>query len=197
MPERRHRLREMLVRHLPHDSVEAAHRQRTLELLARGGDPFARDRFDPGHITASAFVLSPRQDRVLLIHHRRLQRWLQPGGHVEPADAGVLAAALREVREETGLETVEPCGAPTSAPFDVDVHRIPARGAQPPHLHFDVRFLLRSPTDRVVARSDAREVRWVTPDEWLDLDHGRALDRMVAKLCGATRDSTTDGEGDP
>ena len=71
--------------------------------LARSSDPTDRDRFVPGHFTASGFVVSPDGSSLLLIHHRRLDRWLQPGGHIDPEDASPIAAAAREVTEETGV----------------------------------------------------------------------------------------------
>lgn len=105
----------------------------------RREDPFRRGDPD-GHVTASAVVSRPAGDGFLLVFHRKLDRWLQPGGHVEPDDATVFDAALREAREETGL-------AAFAAPFDdaildVDVHPIPAFGSEPAHCHYDVRFLL-------------------------------------------------------
>jgi 8-oxo-dGTP pyrophosphatase MutT (NUDIX family) len=125
-----------------------------------GGDPFARDHYVPGHFTASAFILSPEGDALLLIHHRKLGRWLQPGGHVEPSDADLLAAARREAAEEVGGRdlTLDPRG---SGVFDLDVHTIPAHGASPQHEHFDVRFLFRSPTRRVVEGEEIDGARWV------------------------------------
>ncbi len=132
--------------------------------LAQGpfpvGDPFARDHYVPGHFTASAFILSPEGDALLLIHHRKLGRWLQPGGHVEPSDADLLAAARREAAEEVGRSdlTLDPR---QSGAFDLDVHAIPAHGTSPEHEHFDVRFLFRSPTRRVVEGEEVDGARWV------------------------------------
>jgi 8-oxo-dGTP pyrophosphatase MutT (NUDIX family) len=118
-----------------HDE-EAASRLRSF--LERA-DPFRRD--DPeGHVTASAVVARPSGAEILLVFHRKLERWLQPGGHVEDDDPSVFDAALREAREETGLsEFSAPLG---SAILDLDVHAIPAFGAEAAHFHYDVRFLL-------------------------------------------------------
>jgi len=102
-------------------------------------DPFRRGDPD-GHVTASAVVAHTSADRFLLVFHRKLDRWLQPGGHLEDGDPSVFDAALREAREETGLSDFSaPIG---SAILDLDVHAIPAFGADPPHFHYDVRFLL-------------------------------------------------------
>jgi 8-oxo-dGTP pyrophosphatase MutT (NUDIX family) len=92
------------------------------------------------HFTGSAVVTDPMGERVCLVHHARFGRWLQPGGHVEEADRGSLAAtAVREAREETGCEVqLHPQAA---RPLDLDVHPIPGQAGAPAHLHLDVRFL--------------------------------------------------------
>ena len=115
-------LRVLLAAVSPADVLEAAHIRQVEGLLSLPGDVFARDHFVPGHVTASAFVWSPDRGSVLLIHHGKLHRWLQPGGHVEPGDLDVIAAARREVAEEVGLDDVDIVGAGL---FDVDVHIIP------------------------------------------------------------------------
>ena len=105
--------------------------------------PFSRNSFDPGHITASALVLNSSRDAVLLVYHERLERWLQPGGHVEASDGSVVDAARREVVEETGIrvDDLDP------VLVGVDVHEIPATHGEPTHLHHDFmfRFQLRGP----------------------------------------------------
>jgi 8-oxo-dGTP pyrophosphatase MutT (NUDIX family) len=155
--------RAALLGHLPADPTEEAHRDVMLRHLQHAA-PFARDTWDPGHFTASAFVSSADGARLLLVFHGKLHRWLQPGGHVDPTDPDLLAAARREVQEETGLDddALEPGGAL----LDLDVHTIPARRDDPEHLHLDVRFWLRARAGvHAIAGSDARAVRWVTFDE--------------------------------
>src|SRR6202008_1440543 len=104
---RRAELRTLLERLKPADALEHEHRARVLALLESAADPFDREHFAPGHVTASAFVLDPAHARLLLILHSKLGRWLQPGGHVESDDASVVSAARREVLEETGLDVSE------------------------------------------------------------------------------------------
>jgi 8-oxo-dGTP pyrophosphatase MutT (NUDIX family) len=108
-----------------------------IEFAESGDDVFLRSRLD-GHFTASCWLLSADGQRVLLTHHRKLGRWLQLGGHAD-GDPDLVAVALREAEEESGLcdLLIEP------VIFDLDAHRIPARGAEPEHTHWDVRFVLR------------------------------------------------------
>jgi 8-oxo-dGTP pyrophosphatase MutT (NUDIX family) len=163
---------------VPGDATEREHLTAMWE-LARLPSCCARDHWDPGHFTASAFVLSPDAQRLALVHHGKLKRWLQPGGHVEPSDADLLAAARREVGEEIGLVDLELL-AP--APFDLDVHVIPARGDQPEHRHFDVRFLFRSRSLALRAGSDALDARWVPLTEVHEHESDASVMRAVARI---------------
>src|SRR5690242_19256846 len=86
------------------DGAASKSRELTLGLLAHTSDPLSRNQFVPGHITCTGLVLSPSGDRVLLVHHARLLRWLLPGGHIEAEDTDVAETARREVLEETGAE---------------------------------------------------------------------------------------------
>jgi 8-oxo-dGTP pyrophosphatase MutT (NUDIX family) len=118
------------------------------------------------------------------MHHRKLGRWLQPGGHAD-GDADVLAVARREAQEETGLAeivTVDP------AIFDVDVHRIPARPGEPEHWHYDIRFLLGASREASLAASaEANGLAWVALDQIASLDTDASVLRMVAKTRGRFR----------
>jgi 8-oxo-dGTP pyrophosphatase MutT (NUDIX family) len=150
-----------------------------LDLAERPSDTFSREHFDPGHFTASSFVLSPDGSALLLILHGKLQRWLQPGGHVDPDDPDILAAALREVREEVGIERLDVYGGGI---FDVDVHEIPPLRGDPAHAHFDVRFAFRAHDLHAIAASDAQAVRWVQLREIDEASSDRSVMRAVEKL---------------
>ncbi len=118
-----------------------------------------RSTFDPGHITASGFVLSPDRSKALLIFHQKLQLWLQPGGHVEPEDDSVATACLRELEEETGVTDLTSLGL-----FDLDVHQIPDRKTEPSHCHFDVRHAFVAESENAYAGDGVTAVRWVDLD---------------------------------
>jgi len=174
----RHRLLEGF---LPASEAERQHLQAMKE-LATVPDCWSRDHFQPGHFTASAFILSPDERSLLLIHHSKLDRWLQPGGHIDPGDSDLIAAARREVAEEVGLSMVELLGP---VPFDLDVHTIPARRTEPEHQHFDVRFLFRAPTFDFEAGSDALAARWVALEQVQEVESDASVMRAVGKLMGA------------
>lgn len=140
---------------------------------------FERDCYTPGHITASCWIVHPDDERVLLTHHRKLDRWLQLGGHAE-GDGDVARAALREAIEESGMSRFAPVPfVDASGLFDLDVHVIPARAAEPAHEHHDVRFLLRAgPAQALVRSEESVDLRWFWPEELVALD----LDESVLRL---------------
>ena len=129
-----------------------------------------------GHVTASALVIDPARERVLLTLHRKLRMWLQMGGHCEPVDTSVAEAALREATEESGVAglTLLPGG-----PVRLDRHPIPA----PCHWHFDVQYGALAPPGADHAISDeSLDVRWFPYDEVADV-----ADESVVRLLEAAR----------
>jgi 8-oxo-dGTP pyrophosphatase MutT (NUDIX family) len=134
----------------------------TTALLERS-DATWRRAFDPGHLTASAFVVHPETAQVLLHHHRRLGRWLQLGGHIEPEESPA-AAALREAHEESGLEAL---ALLTGTIFDVDVHDIPAGKGEPEHQHFDLRYVVVAPSTEGHSMDplESLDLAWFTLDD--------------------------------
>lgn len=164
--------------HRPADLAEAGHRERMVKLLTGNDDPFSRGHFQPGHFTASCFIVDAG-GRLLLHHHRRLNRWLQMGGHVEAGESA-WRAALREGAEESGLRDL----ALNSGIFDLDIHGIPAANREPDHDHFDIRFIARTAAPETIAidRSESKELAWVTLDRAADLMPGPESIRVIRKL---------------
>jgi len=174
-------LERALRNHAPEDDRERADVSRILDFLARHPHPFDR-AIAEGHLTGSAFVLSPSGDRVLLLRHKKLGRWLQPGGHADPDETTGEAVALREAREETGLRDL--LLHPTAPrPLDVDVHEIPARGGEPAHLHLDLRYLFLACADDPLARAEdeSEALRWFAWHELAALELDPGVQRALAK----------------
>ena len=172
-------LRELRI-FAPHDALEDTHCRAIVDLLADGEDAFSRDSFSPGHITAGCYVIDPNGDQLLLLHHRRLDRWLQMGGHVEH-DETPLAAALREAREESGLDDLT---LVVDAIFDLDVHAIPAAKGEPDHHHYDVRYLARTTHPAAIAfdPNESNDLAWVPLDRAVMLMNEEASARVIRKI---------------
>ena len=161
---------------------------RIVALVEAHADCFERT-CRPGHITGAAWILSADRRRCLLTHHRKLDRWLQLGGHAD-GQTLVEEVALREAREEsgmTGFEILPIAGA--LLPLDIDVHLIPARYdaagnlVEDAHEHHDLRFLLVAHAgQQEVASDESHEIRWFTHDEVLRLTSEESVLRMLYKV---------------
>ena len=155
-----------------------------MTLLDEGGvDPFTRERL-AGHFTGSAWLVSADGRRALLTHHRKLQRWLQLGGHAD-GDVDLAGVALREAQEETGVAGLR---LEDGAIFDLDRHWIPVRGQVPGHWHYDVRYLVRAGVDERFVVSAGTGLRLVTactgvhrPGTLSDRRHKQRL--LASKQC--------------
>jgi 8-oxo-dGTP pyrophosphatase MutT (NUDIX family) len=175
MTPRHHALREVLVSYEPSTSSEARHLAAILDLLSTKRTAFDRSEYEPGHITASAFVVHPTLSAAALVNHAKIGRWLQPGGHVEPEDTDIESAARREVTEEIGIDALSSLGV-----TDVDVHVFPQRGDQPQHLHLDVRIGFLAHTDRLIDGQESNGVRWATFAEMQEMEE--SLARPASRL---------------
>lgn len=162
----------------PHEKQMAAD---TIAFIRNYEDCFERSLLC-GHVTASGWVVNPEMTHTLLIHHVKLDKWLQPGGHCD-GDSDVLQVAQKEVFEETGLET-EP---PNEAIFDVDVHEIPERKDVPAHLHYDIRFLLtaKKHSETLPANRETKETRWILLGDVRNFNSEDSVMRMVEKTISA------------
>jgi 8-oxo-dGTP pyrophosphatase MutT (NUDIX family) len=124
--------------------------------LGSGSDVFER-RHEHAHFTGSAWVVSADGRRVLLTHHRKLNLWLQPGGHAD-GDEDLAGVALREAEEETGVPGLY---LEDGVVFDLDRHRIPARKADPEHWHYDARYVVRCGVDEdFVVSEESHALAW-------------------------------------
>ncbi|ALP52202.1 NUDIX hydrolase [Candidatus Tenderia electrophaga] len=170
-------LQDKLNRHCPFDAAEADMLQQIIEFVARHEGCFERS-LSIGHVTGSAWIVDHERTHVLLTHHRKLDRWLQLGGHSD-GDGHTLNVALREGREESGLAQLQPL---RDAIFDVDVHLIPARKDEAAHYHYDVRFLLEADRRAPLTLSgESKDLAWVSLDDAQRLAPEPSIQRMVAK----------------
>jgi ADP-ribose pyrophosphatase YjhB (NUDIX family) len=137
----------------------------------------------PGHLTGSAWIVDATRCRTLLTHHLKLEKWLQLGGHAD-GDGDLLAVALREGCEESGLSTLQPV---TGSVFDVDRHWIPARKTEPAHWHYDVRFMFEADADEPLVRAanESKELAWVDVARVTELNPEESMARMVMKTLAA------------
>lgn len=171
-------LLERLKSHQPADEHEAAMLNRILVFVEQHEDCFRRSLLS-GHVTASAWVVDLERTHALLTHHAKLGKWLQMGGHCD-GDSDVLRVALREVEEESGLTAVQPLLG--GAVFDVDAHEIPARGSEPAHVHYDIRFLFEADRRAPLRISgESHDLRWVAFEEIPLLNTDESVLRMLRK----------------
>ena len=175
-------LLDLLARYRSAHAEEAACVDRIEALVEQHADCFERSCW-AGHVTASAWVLSPDGRRFLLTHHRKLGRWLQLGGHCD-GDPDVAAVALREAREESGLGQLRFAYAGDGpVPIDLDVHPIPPRGAEPAHDHHDVRFVLvATPGETISVSDESHALEWFAMDALEDVAGDASVLRLGLKV---------------
>jgi 8-oxo-dGTP pyrophosphatase MutT (NUDIX family) len=147
----------MLQKYLPLSSEELSSKDRMLSFLKQHDDCFERS-LDIGHFTGSSWLVNCDNTKALLMHHTKLDKWLQLGGHCD-GDPDILAVAIKEAQEESGLQNIV---AVNENIFDIDVHLIPAKGSLKEHYHYDVRFLLRVTCDeKIIQNHESKELRWI------------------------------------
>ncbi|MEC8276155.1 MAG: NUDIX domain-containing protein [Myxococcota bacterium] len=141
--------------------------------------------FHPGHLTASAMILSPDRKQILLIYHSAFQAWIQPGGHLDPGDQTPLETAKREVAEECMLYETKLLLAYPSL-LQVDIHDVPANTTKghPAHQHFDLRFAFVAQTLDIQAASDAKAAQWVSIDDFDPTQSDSSVTESVHRLKG-------------
>jgi len=161
----------------PHDPHERDMYETLVRFVETESRCFDRN-LQIGHVTGSAWIIDRARTSALLTHHFKLDRWLQLGGHAD-GDPDILRVAIREAREESGIEDIRPL---FEAIFDVDVHPIPARGTEPRHLHFDVRFLLEADAEApLVVSGESKDLAWVPLADIAQFTAEQSIARMAAK----------------
>lgn len=166
--------RRLLLSALVTDPEAIGHRDAIVDFVGREPGA-ARRTTTEGHLTGSALVVDATAERTLLMLHRKLGRWFQPGGHCD-GDTNLAAVALKEAEEETGISGLRVL----PMPIDADVHRVSPPNEEP-HLHLDTRFLVIAPPGAAeTGNEESLALRWVSEAELDDLEP--PVDRGTRRL---------------
>ncbi len=159
---------------------EIVTKTKMLEFLNEYENPFSRD-LQIGHFTASAFLLNNDKTKFLLMHHKKLDKWLQPGGHCD-GDSNILNVAVKEAVEESGINEIKTINKEI---FDIDTHYILQTHKEPAHYHYDVRFLLKTVNNNnFIKNNESNELKWFNFSDYskLDIELERSVTRMIEKF---------------
>ncbi|MBL6448359.1 NUDIX hydrolase [Fulvivirga sp. 29W222] len=167
-----------LNKYSPEFEAEKEFRASFLSFIERNINCFERS-LKEGHITGSAWIINETSTKALLTHHHKLNRWLQLGGHAD-GDPDIINVATKEALEESGLKSIR---LVSKSIFDIDIHTIPARKADPEHLHYDIRFLFKADENEpLVISSESKDLAWVEMDKLETLvESNDSIIRMMQK----------------
>ena len=158
----RDNLRILLNAYQPEAIEERASKKDFLELLSNKVDCFERTCLEPGHITASSWLIDHTGTRALMHHHRKLNAWLQLGGHCD-GDSDVLRVAIKEAQEESGILDIKPIFKEI---FDLSIHFTPEYKNEAAHYHYDIRFFLQVQNDAPLVQSqESKALAWFCLDQ--------------------------------
>lgn len=168
--------------HVSFDAMEEKHRLDTILFIEQhAANWWQRNTLD-GHVTAAAWVLNAERTHALLLHHAKLNRWLQPGGHLDDTDESCAHGALREAIEESGIATLS---LVNTTLFDVDAHSIPERKTdritEPTHFHYDVRYLIMANDTSVVISEESLGAQWMSLSEIVASHLDDSITRLAKK----------------
>lgn len=175
--ETQHQAADLLGRHSPENDIEAQALAFIHQFVSENELYWSRKTL-AGHLTASAWITNMERTHAVLLHHGKLDIWVQPGGHIDDEDESLLAASLREATEETGLKNLQPV---SDGVFDVDVHAIPARKQEPEHNHLDVRFWFQTDESELLLSDESHQLKWLSRTEIEELTQEESVLRMVRK----------------
>jgi 8-oxo-dGTP pyrophosphatase MutT (NUDIX family) len=176
--DKRHNVLAKLERYNTTDTVEKQMLDETISFIKENEDCFERSLLF-GHLTGSSWIVNREMSHTLLIHHFKLDRWFQPGGHCD-GDCDVLNVAVKEAIEETGLKVIPL----RDDIFDIDIHKIPVRGNIPEHLHYDIRFLFEANMTKedLQINRETKAIKWVEIKDVERYNDSPSIIRMAKKI---------------
>jgi hypothetical protein len=173
----RNALITLLSTYHPTAPEETLAKENTLTFIHQNHNCFERS-LEQGHITASCWLLNKEGTQALLTHHRKLDKWVQLGGHCD-GNSDILAMSIKEAQEESGIFNIEPISTKI---FDVDIHLIPANAKEKAHYHYDISFLLQVKSDeKIQISNESKELRWINPNFSELPSNERSVIRMFNK----------------
>jgi len=171
---------ELLLKYLPGNEAEVKSKAFISDFIKTHAEYWSRTTLD-GHLTASAWITNRDGSEAVLLHHKKLDLWLQPGGHIDDEDSSLLEAALREAKEETGLKELV---AKSTGVFDLDVHKIPSRKSEPEHWHLDIRFWFIAENEELELSDESHDLAWLSKSQIEQKTSEESVLRMVRKTLG-------------
>jgi 8-oxo-dGTP pyrophosphatase MutT (NUDIX family) len=171
-------MKEILNKYIPHTKEEIIFKNKMLELLKNKQNlAFKRENIE-AHFTASAWIIKPELNEVILLHHKKLNKWLQPGGHAD-GETDLEKVARKEAKEETGLVNLQLI---SNSLFDIDIHLIPENKGIPEHYHYDVRFAyFCTENEKTQINSESNDFKWVDINKVEQHTQEPSIIRMVEK----------------
>ena len=175
--------RDLLLRALKKYKTSSEWEQKMLfemiDFIQKNPNCFERSNLS-GHITGSAWLLNPDERKVLLTHHKKLNRWLQLGGHSDGQNK-TWDVALREASEESGIKNISFI---IQEIFDIDIHIIPENTTknEPEHKHYDVRFLMKSPTEDFIVSKESNSLKWVCAQKLFEMYQKKEISEAMLRM---------------
>jgi 8-oxo-dGTP pyrophosphatase MutT (NUDIX family) len=174
----RQQLLNLLETYNPTDRNEQKMRNETIDFVYKNEGCFTRELL-VGHITGSAWIVDKTHQNVLLIHHKKLNQWFQPGGHCD-GDSDVLNVAMKEANEETGLLDIKLLSKQI---YDIDIHIIPQRKDVPAHYHYDVRFIFEADENQeLIISEESNDLAWIPIEKMAEFNNSESMMRMARKV---------------
>lgn len=168
----------LVEQHTAFDEQEQLDVAAVLSFLNKYEDCFSRANLK-GQISVSAFVVTEDFEQLVMVHHKKIGKWFQPGGHTEPEDVSVEAAARREVEEETGLVDIQRVG---NGIFDIYVHIIAEHNRVPEHTHYGIRFLFTTKDTKLFINTESNHIAWVDVQKMHEHNSEAAMFRVQKKI---------------